>query len=227
MELPGLQGFLPGRPRVGGKGERRGGRARGWRVGSGSNSTLLDKPGAQLLWVEVLGYLAPGMSPRLAYDQLSTYHDLDSAQAIILPRGNTWGQIWGAAQGGRQDLSLPEWGLVEGLGQGGAYWNSGGVTLRGWPALGGQALGHCLGLSLHSKSGPSSEFCPPQAPSLPSRNVSSRQEQAWESHGSGKPASGPPTAVRSLPGQHLCPFWLSVSLSEPTTAGHRACPQLR
>lgn len=66
-------------PVSGGKGERRGGRARGWRVGSGSYSALLDKPGAQLLWVEVLGYLAPGMSPGLACARLPTYHDLDSA----------------------------------------------------------------------------------------------------------------------------------------------------
>lgn len=121
--------------------ERRGGRARGWRVGSGSNSTLLDKPGAQLLWVEVLGYLAPGMSPRLAYDQLSTYHDLDSAQAIILPRGNTWGQIWGAAQGG----SLPEWGLVEGLGQGGAYWEQWWGHPEGLASPGRPSSGTLLG----------------------------------------------------------------------------------
>lgn len=56
-----------------GKGERRGGgRAHRWRVGIGSNSALLDKPSAQLLWVKVLAYLAPGVSPGLACARLPT-----------------------------------------------------------------------------------------------------------------------------------------------------------
>lgn len=85
-------------------------------MGSGSNSAWLDKPGAQLLWVKVLAYLAPGMSPGLACARLPTYRDETLPQAVILPSGNTLGADLGSGTRWGQDLSLPEVETCRGTG---------------------------------------------------------------------------------------------------------------